>query len=306
LIETSKRYGELGVKKPRLRRDESILEEAAAMRRHPLQRSADDFADGLRRSVAFITEDVPAYFRWLFSPTRQVREGSPALALAARLEKLSTRQKAVAVLAPWIVAAGLLFLLLRDNKTPITVPAAAEKMETAEVRHAAWPEGDNDTEPSAGKKADPIAAPETTTSAVAKAAPEPPQAPTLRFVTQVIRVRSALYASPNPRSTHSAPLKPGDELHLYPDYPAPKGWVLARRPGAEIGFVSELHLEGKKDPKIDGRDTKPAKPAATKSARGAYRDTLDVPDRLKNGAPIKKGPQTFTADDLLSKPRRRN
>jgi hypothetical protein len=258
-------------------------------------------AAAMTRIVAFVTEDVPAYFRWLFSPTRKVRDGSPALALAAGLDRLSTRQKVIAVLAPWLVALGLLFLLLRE-KAPVTVPA---QMETTEVRHAAWPEGDDDTAPSVARQVDTVAAPETTTSAVAKAVPEAPPASSLRVTTQVIHVRSALYASPNPRSTHSAPLKPGDELHLYPDYPAPKGWVLARRPGAEIGFVPQLHLEGKKDPKIDGHDTKAPPKAAPKGGGRAYKDTLDVPERLRSSAPLKKGPQTFTADDLLAKPKRR-
>jgi hypothetical protein len=113
-------------------------------------------------------------------------------------------------------------------------------------------------------------------------------------------MRSALYVAPSPHAPKAAPLKPGTELHVYRDYPAPRGWLLARRPGAEIGFVSALHLEGKRDARLDGPAPAPATaPRATPaSAPVARASSAPARDRASS-------PSSFTADDLLRPSKRR-
>jgi hypothetical protein len=37
-------------------------------------------------------------------------------------------------------------------------------------------------------------------------------------------------------------LAPSSQVHVYPSYPAPKGWVLARKPDGEIGFLLKTQL----------------------------------------------------------------
>jgi hypothetical protein len=101
-------------------------------------------------------------------------------------------------------------------------------------------------------------------------APKPaPVAPKIGPTTEIARtipIRSALYAKPKRGTKRVARLAEGDELFVYPNVPAPEGWVVARRLDGEIGFLIARHLDGEKDPPRAAKKKKSSKPR--KSKRG--------------------------------------
>ena len=77
------------------------------------------------------------------------------------------------------------------------------------------------------------------------------RAPAIKHHTVQLRRRSSLFIRPNPSATRAARLRRGHVVTVYPDFPSPDGWKLARSSRGTVGFISTRHLEGKPDPAIN-------------------------------------------------------
>ena len=69
-----------------------------------------------------------------------------------------------------------------------------------------------------------------------------------------LTLRSALYARPDARSPRTARLRAGHIVTVFPSFPSPTGWVLARSERGTVGFISALHLTGQEDPEVTAAD----------------------------------------------------
>jgi hypothetical protein len=96
---------------------------------------------------------------------------------------------------------------------------------------------------------DPVPLAPAAEPALAPPAPSPP--PTqMQGALRRVPIRSALRVKPDVLAKKAVRMEPGSEVVVYPSFPAPDGWILARVPNGEIGFMVALNLEGKRDPRF--------------------------------------------------------
>lgn len=83
-----------------------------------------------------------------------------------------------------------------------------------------------------------------------------PSAPQIQGVVRVLPRASAIFSRPSGGSNRAALLRKGHVLTVFERFPAPDGWILARSEKGTVGFVSTFHLQGESDPRVEGRKRK--------------------------------------------------
>lgn len=306
-----------------LRRDESVIAEAVRLRGTPGQRFADALRAALDRGVAAAERGAGALSR-LSAPARIGVIAAPLVVLAAvALAALwpAPTPSAVAV-APTPGAAPARVFVSRALD-PATLPAPiAPGPAKADAPVAPAPVAP------APLASAPVGAPlsPSPTTLVPATDPAPTALERLRqqgppstplSVAEAVRTlpsRASLYAAPKKGAPRTVSLAAGVEVLTYPGVPVPEGWVVARKPDGEIGFLRTSALEPKPAPvtvpklpklKRRGLDDDNALPRARADDRPRRRD-LDEGDLPKRrAAPAAKpkrstsGGKPLTADDLL-------
>jgi len=304
-----------------LRRDESVIAEAVRLRGTPGQR----FADGLR---AALDRGVVA-----------AKSGARALS------RLSVPARIAVITAPLVVLVGVAIAALWPAPAPSAVAVApapgaapARVFVSRALDPAALP---SPVAPGPAAADAPVAPAPPVPAAAATAAAAPVAAPTalapaadpaptalerLRqqgppatplSVAEAVRTlpsRASLYAAPKKGAPRTVSLAAGVEVLTYPGVPVPEGWVVARKPDGEIGFLRTSALEPKpapltvpKLPKLKRRslDDDDALPRARADDRPRRRDLEDGDLPKRRAAPAAKpkrgtsGGKPLTADDLL-------
>lgn len=229
-----------------LRRDESVIAAAVRVQRHPLRMLVRHFTRGA------------AIFRASLRASR-----SPSFtAIAEQIGLLSPKQKLILVSLPYALALAIALLLLIGREPAVAIPA-----------HAASPA------PAAAAVAPavPAAAPAPMAPAAAReqvspedAEPAPIAAPRFAASTEQVLLRRAnLYPAPEKRSP-LARLQAGATVVTFPGVPAPEGWIVARRPGKEIGFIATRAFDPPEPKRAEApkkRAKRAAKPAARRTGR---------------------------------------
>jgi hypothetical protein len=299
-----------------LRRDESVIAEAVRLRGTPGQRFADGLRAMLDRAIA------------------TARRG------AAGLSRLSLPARIGVVAAPLVLLLGVAAAALWPAPIPSTVaesPAPSAAPARVFVSRALDPAtlpspvapgpAPAAAPPTAAPAAAPVVSLAPSPTALAPAAdPAPTALDRLRqqgppatplSVAEAVRTlpsRASLYAAPKKGAPRTVSLAAGVEVLTYPGVPVPEGWVVARKPDGEIGFLRTSALEPKpvpatvpKLPKLKRRnlDDDEALPRARADDRPRRRelDEGDLPKR--RAAPAAKpkravsGGKPLTADDLL-------
>ncbi len=204
--------------RPHLRRNESVIQEAARFRASPIHQLTL-VAARLRSGSGAVGRTVAATVTdWSATALR-------------RFERLPRWQQAGWVAAPYAGAIGLVGYLFFARPDPVAVvadasatrwAAAVEKTETEEPAH-----------PGARAPSRRTADGGLSTRRVRLAVP------------------SALFIRPDPTVFRSARLRAGHRVTVFPEFPTPEGWMLARSEKGTIGFISTLHLAGERDPSYD-------------------------------------------------------
>lgn len=217
---------------PALRRQESVIEEAAALRSGPSRY--------LKDALRFVRAHAP---KGLTEQLLQLsaRCGGAALRILHRFERLPRRQQLFWVGAPYVAAMVLVVLLLSmrsgdeaATQVALTTPPAASQasLNPVPVVQAVLP-------PPAPAK--PIAEAE---APVLAPTPKPPEAVTLPR-------RTKLFIRADAKARRPISLRAGTELSVFEDFPAPEGWRLVQTKKGSVGFVSARHLDDQPDPQVD-------------------------------------------------------
>lgn len=233
--------------RPVLRREESVLQEAARVRNSPVHR--------IGRAAGHLRTQLSTAGRAL-----AVRVTESGVAAMRRFERMPRWKQVLWVAAPYASALALVGFLMLSRPGAVdvmaeplpaerpTVPIASSAQEgpasanqapdPAEAQSAALPEVGADPDDGAPR--------------IEEAEEQTSLAPT-RLVRQKITLPrgSALYIRPTAEVIRSARLRAGHVVTIYPDFPAPEGWVLGQSEKGTVGFISTLHLAGQRDPQID-------------------------------------------------------
>lgn len=253
-----------------LRREESVIAEAAALRGGPmvaLQKLKKRLGTlSSTRGLDFVNAVAEVSLRGL-----------------ERFQRLPRKKQLLWVATPYLCAALLVWVLFEMNRRgdgeaegPVvavdtTAPAAAPANTVVRVRvkpmEPETPEVERPEAAPAQVATPEVPTPEVPTPEAAREAPTAktiavePAAAALGGEARVLPVRSALYIRPDAAVAKAARLRAGSKLTVFSAFDAPEGWVLAQSEKGTIGFVSTLHLEGKRDPAID------LEPGTTKKTR---------------------------------------
>ena len=231
---------------PPLRREVSVLAAAAAERRRWRHR----FRSALRKtfgSLSVATEGV--------------------LPVLRKFEALPRRRQILLVLLPYVGALGLLlFWLGRSSAVELDSPAVDEnrgappappvRAATADPVPIAAAAHDAPRRPADPRKDAPDPEPEEMLGTGTPSTGPRDRGPRLLGHVRVLPRASALYSRPSGDAKRAAFLRNGHVLTVFEDFPAPDGWILARSEKGTVGFVSALHLDGERDPRIDRRRRK--------------------------------------------------
>lgn len=248
---------------PPLRREESVLEEAEALRHRNLFRLRRwgaglkaSLPDGLVRRAP----DVRALARPLVDRGVRAasRVGDVSLVALRRFEKLPRKKQLLWVAAPYAVALVLVGLLIGSSADEEVTPLAAEPTEPGLVAapppapEPAAEAAEAAAQAPADEAPEPSSAPERAVLMPAADAAEPEPA---GLTTEQVRLprRTKLFVRADARSRRPIRLRRGTALTVYPDFPTPEGWRLVQTEKGTVGFVSALHLADQPDPRVDRR-----------------------------------------------------
>ena len=233
---------------PPLRREASVLAEAAAERRR--------FGYRIRSLFDQIGRAFPA-----------AAEG--VLPVIRRFEALPRRRQILLVLSPYLGALALLLFWFGKSSAVELQPNTFESEPIAGVVEVTSLDSEATVVPIA-TSGPPQAIVQTETDGRTRAAPptvrsassetiepqtpsQPAAEPRLLGRVRTLPRASALFSRPSGTSNRAALLRQGHVLTVFETFPAPDGWVLARSEKGTVGFISTLHLAGKEDPRIEGR-----------------------------------------------------
>ncbi len=233
---------------PPLRRQESVIEEAEDLRHHHRAKLRN-----LSNRVRALTQTGgPQISRAGVSFASRI--GETAFAALRRFEKLPRSRQLLWVAAPYcgaIVLAFALFAARSANETPIQPTSDTVELETqapatpkAPVAAIA-PKAEVPIEPETQAPAPVDVVPEVAVAAASEA----PAAQSSEPIT--LSRKSKLFVRADAKSKRPIGLRKGTQVTVFADFPAPEGWRLVQTKKGSVGFVSTLHLEGKKDPRID-------------------------------------------------------
>ncbi len=136
-------------------------------------------------------------------------------AAVARFERLPRWQQMLCVAAPYVLTLVVIARLLFPGTTSVDVT-----IDSARTLEGLTP----GVGPSDG----------VSKASVAK--------PTMRTKVVALRRRTALYVRPNNKARRATPLGRQQVITIYPDFPSPAGWVLARSEKGTVGFILTRHL----------------------------------------------------------------
>ncbi|MCC7381787.1 MAG: hypothetical protein IT384_08155 [Deltaproteobacteria bacterium] len=244
-----------------IRREESVIAKAALAKKNPIHRLQLRMK-ALHRAVRGELADFEeAYEDWQKKPRPPGVGPWRALFLdiAAALERMPQRRRVVVVSAPYLFALALALILLLGGSdpqaavtlAPALTPAAAVTPAAAATADRAEPTAVSATSQStmpatrAGPDEDEIL-PSPTLTAPRPAAGADDEAPSAIEVLRTLPIRAAIYAAPKKSAARVAHLGAGSSVLIYPSMPAPEGWIVARRPRGEIGFMVGARLEGER------------------------------------------------------------
>lgn len=247
---------EKGAPLPPLRRKVSVLAEAAAERRRigPRLRCA---ARKVFDLLSFATDGIAPLLR--------------------KFEALPRRRQFLLVLAPYLGALALLLFWLGGSSAVVRyaastgeggvagagAPAQPVAMGLAATTAGFRPVSPADdaarsavsraapTNAGALPSAQPSGLPRSSTLADRGARPEVDASARVLGRARVLPRASALYSRPTAEAHRAASLRNGHMVTVYEGFPAPEGWILARSEKGTVGFMSTLHLDGERDPRID-------------------------------------------------------
>lgn len=232
---------EFGDANPNIRREESVIAEAQFVKNDALFQA---------RRYARRASSIVADHGYRFASTI----GERSVAAIKRFEALPRKKQILWVFAPYLVAAVLVLLLLqlRSGEPRAATAPAANPPAAAAVADVRAPEAVEDPPLIAPRPLPPPAA----KTAVAKtdvAKTDEVGSPDVGAgIPRTLPRRTRLLSRPEP-GRHSARLRKGAEVTVFPDFPAPDGFVLAQSSKGTVGFLSVLHLEGQSDPALDKR-----------------------------------------------------
>lgn len=237
-----------------IRREESVIAKAALAKKNPIHRLQLRMK-ALHRAVrAELADFEEAYEDWQKKP-RPAGVGpwrALFLDIAAALERMPQRRRVVVVSAPYLFALALALILLLGGSdpqaavtlAPAVTPAAAATAAPAEpTAVSASSQSTMPATPTGAGQEDDEILPSPTLTAPRPAADE---APSAIEVLRTLPIRAAIYAAPKKSAARVAHLAAGSSVLIYPSMPAPEGWIVARRPRGEIGFMVSSRLEGER------------------------------------------------------------
>lgn len=233
---------EFGEPDVHLRREESVIADAMVVKNDALFRA---------REYARRASTVAAERGVRFASTI----GEHSVAALRKFEAMPRKKQLVFVAAPYALAAVLVLVLLQVRSSEpqaapanrVTPPAPVEAPVEAPVAAAAAAPA-----PTPAPEEIPLIAPRPTRAAPTTA-PKEEDLGRVNIGASIERTlprRTRLFSRPAP-GKHSARLRKGAAVTIYPDFPAKDGFVLAQSAKGTIGFLSVLHLDGKPDPKIE-------------------------------------------------------
>jgi hypothetical protein len=232
----------------RLKRHESVIAEAAKERK------------GLWRVGAIAkraTTEVASALQNMGYAAVSVL-GQRSVNAVRHFEALPRKKQIMWVAAPYAVVLFLVLVLVelkepsRASATVISPASAAASIE--ETGHPPAPAPQPATPAAQTQVADkPSGAEEkiTPSDALPLVLPGDKNSRISRSVWKTVPIASSLRVKPDPNALKVSRLKAGARAIIYPDFPTREGWVLAQRPGGEIGFMVASHIDGKKDPRFD-------------------------------------------------------
>lgn len=305
-----------------LRRDESVIAEAVRLRGTTGQRFADAARAALDHAIEAARRGVRAIGR-LPPPARIGVIAAPfvvlvAVAIAALWPDRAAPVPAAAVPATSAAPARVFVSRALDPATlpaPVAPGAAPAATATPPTPATAAPELPTNAPPPPTAAAALVPAADPAPSALERLRQQgPPATPlTVAEAVRTLPARASLYAAPKKGAPRTVSLAAGAELLTYPGVPVPEGWIVARKPEGEIGFLRTTALEPKpvpatvpKLPKAKRRaldDDEAAVPRVRADDRPRRREVEDEPakrrtptSKAKRGAASGK---PLTADDLL-------
>lgn len=249
-----------------LRRDDSVIAEAMSLRRGPVHQVARVLQTIGKRTHLLVTEDLPAKARLLTHPGRRARLRAQWMGKYDGLPR-ATRRMIVALPYGIALAVGLaaVAIALRDPQPPIDLAVApviaADTLQPAEVAPAK-------VDAPAEHTLDLAAAPAAVVATEIAPPTSSSDARTIASTTHTLPIISFLRAKPDVKSRRIATLKPGTEVTVYPDFPAPDGWLLATQPEGTVGYMVALNLEGKRDQRFMKAKKKRSQKSKRRRPRG--------------------------------------
>lgn len=233
---------------PPLRREESVIQEAAALRGGNLSK--------VKRSLGGLGSALLERGMPLVS-----RLGEAAVRAIRRFEKLPRRTQIALVAAPYLLAA-LVALVLSARGGEEEVPTEAQLVAATPEVVAPEPPAAPTTSPDAvAAQAEAQAAAhaeEVRQAAEAKVAaalqatlPTADEAARMSGEARVLPRASALYRRPDGKYKGAVPLSAGTPVETFDRFPAPEGWTLALTQKGTVGYLSLLHLADEDDPRLE-------------------------------------------------------
>ena len=304
-----------------LRRDESVIAEAVRLRGTTGQRFADAARAALDQAIAAARRGVRAIGQ-LPPPARIGVLAAPFVVLVAVGIAALWPDRAAPLPAAAVPTAGAAPARVFVSRAldPATLPApvapgpAPEATVPPPTQATAAVEPPTNAAPPSPAASALVPAADPAPSALERLRQQGPPATPLAVAEAVrtLPARASLYAAPKKGAPRTVSLAAGAELLTYPGVPVPEGWIVARKPEGEIGFLRTSALEPKpvpatvpKLPKAKRRalDDDEAVPRVRADDRPRRREVEDEP--AKRRAPTSKAKRgassgkPLTADDLL-------
>lgn len=235
----------------KLRRQESVIAEA-----HAARAGVGGRVQGIARNASVAVKDVIAGG---FEVASYLGEGS--LRAVRRFEAMPRRRQILWVATPYAVVIVLVLLLLHlrspekaNAKMIAPQQAAAAAAVIEEPVRVPQPAPDPVSAP-VRKAADAQPAPVVVAEKAVEKAAEPEAPAKISGTWQEVQALTFLRSLPNPKGAKVTKLAAKSKVIIYREMPSKEGWLVAQKPGAELGYVKATALE----PREDRAEAEPAK-----------------------------------------------
>lgn len=244
----------------KLRRSESVIAEAEAMR------------GGVAKKMQVLSRRASTSFRDAiaggFEAVSYLGEGS--IRAVRKFESMPRRRQIMWVATPYAVVILLVLLLvhLRSPGQPTSSqPVQIKRPITETDRQIAEPQ-------LPAEAAQPLPVPDPVPVRVPVLPKEIVAEPVkISGVWQEVHALTFLRTRAEAKGTKVARLERGQKVVVYQEMPSKDGWLVAQKPGAEIGFLKASVLQ----PREDSAAEKPVKKIAKKKAKAKKRRLAPLP-----------------------------